>query len=619
VSDDLHKYYNSELFSLRVLAADFAKQHPKIASRLNLGRDSARDPHVERLLQGVAFLNARLQKRLDDDFPELSNALLDILYPHFLRPVPSMSVVQMAFTPAQATLKAGYRVPRGTVVQSEPVDEGPCLYQTCSDLQLWPIRVASAKMAGPPFQLPLVPPAGTGTVLEITIDSLDPAVALSALDLGSLRFHIHSSTAQPNYLLYEWLFTRCAGIVLSTGPRDPNPVVLPKEMLRAVGFDAEDAALPVDPRCAPGYRLLTEFFALPEKFLFFELGGLTPDRIGRFGPSMTISFFLSTATREFDRLVSEDSLRLGCTPIINLFRQQLDPMRIDGSRSEYCITPDARRPRGVEIYSIESVHATPDGGDPLTVRPFYSGPTPGGGSLSWSATRRPNVTPQPDGVVDMASDVWLSLIDETAGPAAVNNLTVNIAALCSNRNLPDKLPFSVDRPRMALRDGQGPLGRIDCLLAPTRSLRHSSGQGSAWHLISHLSLNHLSLVDRGDGVAATSLRELLRLYLFDDIEGSFEQKQRWIQGISGVSSRRITARMPGRPGTIEQGLEVMLQLDRERFADHAGYLFCSVLDRFLGCWVEINSFVRMVATTRQQENRKEQWTWPSRSGNRTLI
>jgi len=621
VSDDLYRYYNTELAYLRMLGGEFAKQHPKSAGRLNLARDADRDPHVERLLQGVAFLNARLHQRLDDDFPELCNALLDILYPHFLNPVPSMSVVQMAIAATHATLKSGYDVPRGTVVQTEPVEDTPCFYQTTSDLKLWPLQVSAVRMSGPPFLLPRVPPTGTATVIEITIETLDPAVTIGSMDLGDLQFYLHNDVSQPHYQLYEWLFTRCLGIVLSSGSGDPAPVVLPREMLRPIGFENEEAALPVDARCFPGYRLLTEFFALPEKFLFFSLHGLTPERLGRFGTSMTISILLSAPFRDYVHVISGDSIRLGCTPIVNVFRQQLDPMRIDGSRSEYCITPDARRPRGLEVYRIESVHATFDGEESLPVPSMYSFSGVGASehSLRWSAARRSNQSPQPDGGVDRASELWLSLIDETGGPTNVTNLTVNIEALCTNRNLPERLPFSADRPGLSLRDGQGPVGSVVCLVVPTPTLRHSSGHGSAWHLISHLSLNHLSLVDNGDDRSAESLRQILGLYLYEGLERNFEQKQRMIRGISRVSSRRISARLPSMPGRIEQGLEVMLQLDQDLFANRSAYLFCCVLDRFLGAWVEINSFTRLVASTRQQANRKEQWTWPSRAGNRTLV
>jgi type VI secretion system protein ImpG len=624
VSDELLPYYDRELAILRSLAGEFAERHPKIAGRLSLGRDESQDPHVERILQGVAFLAARVQKRLDDDYPELSDGLLDLLYPHYLRPVPSMAIAEFAIDPKQAQLTAGYRLPRGTTVETEEVEGERCRYRTCFDQRLWPLKVAAARLSGPPFQLPIVPPAGTVAVLSLAIESLSSEVRIGQLSLDSLRLHLHAEAGQSMQELYELLFTRCLGVVVSDGPADAQAVLLPRQRLVAAGFDPADAAIPDDPRSFSGYRLLSEFFTLPQKFLFVDLEGLTPQVIGRIGRTMHVSVLLSATSRDLERVVSPRSIRLGCTPLVNLFCQQLDPMLIDGTRSEYCITPDARRPRAVEVYAIESVQAGPAGVDPVDVLPFYAvnadAATPplgkDGRRLRWVASRRTHREPRPDGATDAATDSWLSLVDEVGGPAAVSNLIVHTRAVCTNRNLPARLPFAVGRPRLTLPDGQGPIGTIQCLTRPTRPLRIPPGRGSAWRIISHLSLNHLSLADAGDGRAPQALREMLRLYLIDDLD-DYEQKQRWIQGIIGVSSRRVAARIGDR-GAVCQGLEIRLDLDEERFSDKAAYLFCSVLDRFLGAWVTINSFSRLVATSRERESRREQWTWPPRAGGRTL-
>jgi type VI secretion system protein ImpG len=197
------------------------------------------------------------------------------------------------------------------------------------------------------------------------------------------------------------------------------------------------------------------------------------------------------------------------------------------------------------------------------------------------------------------------------------DLTVHCEATCTNRNLPSRLPFAVGRPRFVLAEGQGPIGAINCLSRPTRPLRRPSGKGNSWRLISHLSLNHLSLVDGGDGVASLALRDMLHLYLNAELD-DFSQKQRWIQGVSAIRSRRVAGRVPGRFGGVAQGLEVTLVLDESQFIDNTAYLFSSVLERFFGSWVTINAFTRLIATSRQQESRGEQWTWPPRAGNRVL-
>ena len=624
MSDDLLPYYDRELAILRSLAGEFAERHPKIAGRLSLGRDDSQDPHVERMLQGVAFLAARVQKRLDDDYPELSDGLLDLLYPHYLRPLPSMAIAEFAIDPKQAQLTAGYHLPRGTPVETEEVEGERCRYRTCFDQRLWPLKITAAGLSGPPFQLPIVPPAGTVAVLSTVIEPLSGEVRVGQLPLGSLRLHLHAEAGQSMQELYELLLTRCLGVVIADGPADPQAVVLPRQRLVAAGFDPADAAIPDDPRSFSGYRLLSEFFALPQKFLFVDLEGLTPQVIGRIGRAMHVSILLSATSRDLERVVSPRSIRLGCTPVVNLFAQQLDPMRIDGTRSEYCITPDARRPRAVEVYAIQSVQAAPSGSDAEDVLPFYAVAAGGappvaakdGRRLRWLAARRMHREPQPDGVTDAATDIWLALVDDAGGPVSVADLTVHTRALCTNRNLPARLPFAVGRPRLTLPEGQGPIGTIKCLTRPTRPLRTMPGRGNAWRIISHLSLNHLSLADAGDGRAPQALREMLRLYLLDDLD-DYEQKQRWIQGIIGVSSRRVAARVGDRGGVC-QGVEIRLELDEERFSDKAAYLFCSVLERFLGAWVNINSFTRLVASSRERESRREQWMWPPRAGGRTL-
>jgi type VI secretion system protein ImpG len=236
----------------------------------------------------------------------------------------------------------------------------------------------------------------------------------------------------------------------------------------------------------------------------------------------------------------------------------------------------------------------------------------------WIAARRPRRELRPDGTVDTAGDIWLSLVDDDGGLESLADVTLVMEAWCGNRNLPGRLPFAVGRPRLTLRDGRGPVGTITCLTRPTRTLRPTPGRGAAWRLVSHLALNHLSLVDPGDGQAGESLREILRLYLLDDLD-DYEQRARWIDGVVGVAGRRVAARVPGPTGGVCRGVEVRVELDDDAFADGAGYLFASVVERFLGAWVSINSFTRMVAASRQRESRKEEWRWPPRAGNRVLV
>lgn len=623
MSDELLPFYDRELAVLRGLAAEFAERHPKIAGRLALGQDDSHDPHVERIVQAFAFLTARIHQRLDDDFPELTDALLGLLYPHYLEPVPSMAIVELAFDAKQAAVTEPHRVPRGTCIETEPVEDETCLYRTCFDVDLLPVRVANVRLSGPPFRLPIVPPTGTAAVLQITIETLSETVRIDQLPLGSLRFHLHGATGRSAFLLYELLLTRATEVVVWSGVDSSRAARLPADSLRPAGFGPSEASLRADPRSFPGYRLLSEFFAFPQKFLFVDLTGLTPEVVAGCGRRIEIAVTLDSSDRDLERSVSAETVRLGCTPVVNSFPQRLDPMRIDGRGTETCVVPDARRPHALEVHSLTSVRGVRPGGESFDIRPLFGSDRraghrgndgPAGG---WIAARRPRRQLRPDGTADTGSDIWLSIVGEAADEG-LSDLTLVLEAWCGNRNLPARLPFAVGRPRMHLRDGQGPVGRILCLTRPTRTLRPQGGKGWAWRLISHLSLNHLSLVGDGTGSAGESLREILRLYLLDDLE-DYEQRARWIDGILRVDGRRGVARVAGQHGGVCRGIDVRLELDDEQFADGAGYLFASVVERFLGAWVSINSFTRLIAASRQQESRKQEWRWPPRAGNRVLV
>ncbi|MEO1991242.1 MAG: type VI secretion system baseplate subunit TssF [Pirellulales bacterium] len=625
MSDDMLPYYDHELAMLRTAAANFASQHPKVAGRLAIGGDASRDPHVERLLQGTAFLAADIQKRLDDDFPELSDYLLDLACPHYLRPVPSMGIIECEISEKHASLTAGYPLPRGTKLDTERVDDEQCTYRTCFDLTLWPIRVTSGALLGPPFRLPIVPPASTAAALTLTLETLRSGVTFSKMPIEHLRFHLHADLGQSVYGLYELLLTRCLGIIFSNGPDDTDPVFLSPEHLVAAGFEDHEAALPVDGRIFSGYRMLTEFFVLPQKYLFIDIEKIPPKVMQRLGPKCEISILLSSSDRDLMRSVSSNTLRLGCTPAVNLFEKTFDPLTVDGSRSSYCLTPDVRRPHAIEVYSVDRVMVSKPGEDATPIQPFYrlaghwgDQSSSSNMDLRWMTRRKMHREPRPDGTIDAAGDVWISLVDTDAGQAGTVGHTVHSQGLCSNRNLPSRLPFAIGRPRLTLRDGQGPVGKACFLSRPTPSMRIRPGARATWKLISHLSLNHLSLAGHPNGEAALAMREVLNLYLLEDLE-DYEQKRRWIEGLRDITSRQVAARVGGASGQICQGVEVCIELDEECFDDKAEYLMSSVLERFYAAWVHINSFTRLVSTSRQRESRKEQWRWPPRSGGKVLV
>jgi type VI secretion system protein ImpG len=611
MSDELLPYYNRELAYVRKLGAEFAEAYPKIAGRLRLGPDSAEDPHVSRLIEAFAYLNARTRFKLEDDFPEITDALLGVLYPHYLNPVPAMAILQLALDPAQAELTTGYTVPAGAAVETEAIQGEPCRFRTCYPVTLWPIDVESASLAGPPFSTPPTPNSWqAAAVLRLALRTRATSVPFAAMPMTSLRFFLKG---QPQHVhaLYELLFNNAIEVGVAGGTGAP-PVVLGKDVLQPVGFEPDEGMLPYPARSFPGYRLLTEFFAFPSKFLFVDLTGLSERMLRPLGNRLELFVYLSRSSADLERNVSADTFRLGCTPMVNLFRQRAEPTPLTHAEFELRVVPDVRRPLAMEVYSVDRVAATSPDGETVEFIPFYSTRHSEGGERQtfWHATRRPAAAKE--GTPDFGTEVFLSLVDLGFQPTAPAGWTLDVETTCLNRDLPARLPFGGDQPRLQLSEGGGPLAPLVCLTAPTRTLRPPSRHGARWRLVSHLVLNHLSL--EGDEAAA-ALREILKLYDFTDSPDT----RSLIEGVVRVTSRRVVGRVRGKRDLegFGKGVEVTVQLDEDRFSGSGLFLFACMLERFLALYATVNSFTRLVATTTQRKG--ELRRWPPRAGAKVLL
>ncbi len=604
MSDELLPYYNRELAFLRRLGAEFAQAHPKIAGRLRLGPDSSEDPHVSRLLEAFAYLNARTRFKLEDDFPEITDALLGVLYPHYLHPVPSMAILQFALAADQAELTAGYSVPPGTAVETEPIQGEPCRFRTCYPVTVWPIEMESARLSGPPFTAPTTPRSAQAVaVLRLSMRCRAPGVSFANLPIPALRFFLKGQP-QHAYALYELICNNTIEVALA-GPDPKAPVVvLDKDVLRPVGLELDEGLLPYPARSFPGYRLLTEFFAFPEKFLFLDLA-LPPRSLARMGNRLDVYLYLNRSSGDLEQNLTADTFRLGCTPMVNLFRQRAEPIPLTHRDPEVRVVPDVRRPLALEVYSVDRVTASTADGGAVEYLPFYS--TRHGGRAFWSAARRP--AERPHGQVDAGTEVFLSLVDLDFQPLAPSDGVLDVETTCLNRDLPHRLPFGGDQPRLQLSEGGAPLAPLACLTPPTRTRRPPMKHGARWRLVSHLVLNHLSL-EGGEG-----LREILALYDFNDSA----ETRAMIEGVVQVNSRRVVGRVRGgREGVgFCKGVEVSLQLDEDRFTGSGLYLFASVLERFLGLYCSINSFSKLVLTTTRREGELKRW--PPRAGTKVLL
>ena len=348
--DDLLDYYENELTFLRQLGREFAEKHPKIAARLQLDVNRCDDPHVERLLEGFALLAARVHLKIDDEFPQITEGLLNVLYPHFLRPIPSMTVTQFRLDPEQGKLNTGVSIPRGSMLYSRPVDGVPCKFRTSYDVTLWPCEVADARWVTPDKLNPPLRAPDAVAALRVELRGFSD-VSLGKLPLTSLRFHLNGEGDVVN-TLYELLSNNCRQIIV----RDPDsakapPHTLTAKSLRPMGFSEAESVLPYPRRSFEGYRLLQEYFAFPEKFFFFELNDLERPFQSMTGRRAEIIFLIAPfeAEQRQQRLavgVTSKTVLLGCSPIINLFPQTAEPIMLTQRRSEYPVVPDARRRMG---------------------------------------------------------------------------------------------------------------------------------------------------------------------------------------------------------------------------------------------------------------------------------
>ena len=612
MQEELLSYYNRELSYVRRLGAAFAAEHPKIAGRLQLGPDSAEDPHVERLIEAFAFLNARIRSKLDDDFPELSDAMLGVLYPHYQAPIPSMAIVQMVLDRGQGQLTAGYAVPSGAAVETEPIDGDPCRFRTCYPVTLWPIEIVSAELRGRPFAAPQVASLSrSAAVLHLRLRCLAPEGTFAKLSLDRLRFFLKG---QPQHIfpLYESIFNDVLGVALARSPSDREPVVLGPQCLRPVGFDRDEGLLPYSARSLLGYRLLTEYFSFPQKFLFVDLAELDGRTLAGLGNTCEVFLYLSRSTTDLEQNVAADTFQLGCTPVVNLYRQAAEPIQLSHMQSEYRVAPDARRPLAAEVFSVDRVTATSPNNEVCEYQPLFSAKHAAEAAQQqtfWLATRRASENAARRG--DSGAEVFLSLLDLGFSPAAPADWTLTVETTCLNRDLPHRLPFGGGQPHLHLAAG-GPIARVECLTRPTPTLRPARHRGAVWRLISHLALNHLSLADNEEG--AQGLREILKLYDFNDSA----QTRAMIDGVLNVRCRRVVGRVGGalRDGFC-RGIEVNVHFDEERFAGSGVFLFANVLERFLGLYCSINSFSRFVATTSKREG--ELRRWPPRAGETVLL
>jgi type VI secretion system protein ImpG len=613
--EQLLPYYERELGFLRRYSREFSERYPKIAGRLLIGGEVCEDPHIERMIQAFALLNSRIAKRLDDDYPQFTEALFEVLYPHYLRPFPSCSIVRMDYASHAAQLTGVSAIPRGTSLATRKVRGAACTFRTAYPVTIAPIALTRAVFS-PIIDAPdtMRLPAGVTSGISITLSATAARVTPGQLGLGKLRVFIDG---EPSFcaVLRDALFMRTLAAYVEEGDSG-RWIPLGAVPLAPAGFDDDDALIDFPARSHTAYRLLTEYFCFPEKFNFVDIDLAALTALLPLGArELTLHLALSGMRTDSDAArmlgsLSTNNLLLGCTPVVNLFAKRGEPIRLTHTKAAYPVLADARRAFAYEVYAIDSVklvRQTPQGESVVEFRPFYSlrhGQTPDRNGHYWVLRRDQAIAERSPGY-----ESEISIVDIDFDPAAIETDTLSLELTCTNRDLPASLTYGQPGGDLFM-EGGARVTSISFLRKPTVSQQFGRGPGAHWRLISHLSLNHLSLADGG----VEAFREMLAMY---DLPRS-PISQRQIGGIAEVAHKPANAWLSGNPfACLVRGMEVRLTVDEEAFVGSGIHAFAHVIERFLGLYVHANSFTQLVIVS--SKTGEELLKCSPRSGDLSLL
>lgn len=598
-------HYQQELALAHHLAEEFAKAHPKIAGRLRLDGKNIGDPETTRLLQTFALSNARISHRLEDDFSFLSDALLNTLHPHLYAPLPAFSIVQ--FEPDAIKLNSKLVLDKHLMLKSATKNEELCFFRTCFDVDIFPIVITEAELISKPAVMPAVSFFNQANAfLRIRLEGLDDKVDLTKSGIEKLRLFIHFSSSEA-YKLYDLIFNHCIGVVAATNTTDISPIILPLSDIQPVGFQPEEELLPYGQATPCSYRLLTEFFAFPEKFLFFDINHLShiiANKCYQPGDGLEIIFYLNQTDLQLEKKIKPDNLRLACTPVINLFNRDIDRIEINATQQKYLLPTD----KNLEIYHVDQVTVYFDDQHEKALKPFFAD------QFSFSSLPHYHVMRKPawEGgeYLKPGSEIFLYFQDIQNFFLEYKNPQISSKVLCTNRDLPAHLDTTHKNTVLSLVENKTDALRSICFLKklslPSRPFMQP---GLRWQYLSTLNLNYFSLTNDQEGLDA--LRNLLDIYM---TELHIKAKDEILRGLLLLQTQMITVRSTHvRENSFSQGIKISLRIDEAIFDSMGLYLFCYILSHFFTAWFSKNLTIILVVYS---SSGKELYSGEPRRGER---
>ncbi|HBN9879261.1 TPA: type VI secretion system baseplate subunit TssF [Pseudomonas aeruginosa] len=587
----LRTKFREEMEFLQRTGREFATDNPQLARFLG---EEANDPDVERLLEGVAFLTAKMSLKIEDDLPELTHSLLNLLWPNYLRPLPSMTMIR--FEPVEAELTERKVLPKDMTLLSHPVDGVNCQFRTCRDIAIYPLKMGDVTAAH----------SQEKSIVRIDLHPTSPNIGLDDIDCDELEFHLSGSdtTAQT---LYLWLarYLDSVRVEINGSVRRIRP-----DQLTFPGFSPEEALLPYPQNVFDGYRILQEYFVFPQRFHFFSLTGLRSVWPSNKTDCVRLEFHFSRPM-PMDTRISREDFSLYCTPAVNLFPHGAEPISLDGRSIDQRLSPAGRRPDAYEIFSVDEVNGweqTAEGRRGRRLRDFHSFESlqheieHDQGRTSLYYRTRIEQAHGMDGIVHRIAFVRGDDVNYIG-----QNETVSVSLTCTNRELPTALGIG----DVCLgSESTSTFYTFRNISVPTRPHRPILDGELQWTLISNLSLNYLSLL------SIEPLKAVIRAYDFaalHDLRHARASRKR-LDAIQDARTAPVDRFMRGLP---VRGMQTCLRLDQSGFLCEGDlFLFCTVLSHFFALYASINSFhILEAVNTRNNET----YSWPMKIGSQPLI
>ena len=606
----LLEYYNDELSYLRKQGVNFSHAYPKIASRLRLGSHEIEDPFVGRLLESFAFLTARIRHKLDYEINKNIDTIIHLLYPHYLLPIPSFTTIQLHAD--KEKLESAYLVPAQTTLTSEEFSGTVCRFTTCYDTTLWPLDITHIALTRD------TPSAlahnDIKSCLTIELTSIHDTLSMHKISPDTLRFFIK---AEPHYVyhLHELFFKHVKQLVIQYA-KDKPTLHLPISCIQPVGFSDKEALLPYPPNSFPGYRHLSEYFAYPEKFYYFDLVDLASYIPADCQNTLSLHFLLDYAQPPLEKIVNQQTLLLGCTPIVNIFKQQGEVITVNHTQTEYQVIADNEtKQEHLEVYSVTAVtlSSTTDENNTIACLPYFGNKftqQTEQACLYWHIHKR---NCDELGIHHtVGSETFLTISAINAPLLLTQELTLIPDLLCSNRELPTHFPFGNGKPLLTFQNEMHTLVQhIQCLTPFTQPRYRSPDNVNKTDLLAHITLNQMGF-DHPQETLST-LKKLLTLYTYDN-----EHSQYLIHhGLLATHIKRVIAQ---HPQSLKQGfchgIEFTLTIDESYFPEQSAYLFGCVIQTFLTKSCSINSFVTLILCSKQ---RGEIHRWKALLGNKITL